>query len=171
MRTHVAFLRGVMPTNCKQSELAVAFARAGFTDVVTVLGSGNVVFATKSTDLARITRKAEAAMQAELGRVFTPFVRSLDALEALVARDPFARFSIPEGAKRDVTFLPAPTRAAPPPPLASAAILAIEGAEAFSFHVPRHPEGPLFMKMLAAAFGEACTTRTWETVQKVVAKR
>ncbi|MBN8609117.1 MAG: DUF1697 domain-containing protein [Deltaproteobacteria bacterium] len=171
-RTHAAFLRGVMPTNCKMPELAKAFEAAGFTDVLTVLGSGNVVFSTRVKDLDAITKKADAAMTKALGRTFTPYVRTLDHLESLVKRDPYARFHVPAEAKRDVTFLPrSAARPTIPAAIPSAAILAIEGDEAFSFHVPRHPDGPRFMKMFLDTFGEGCTTRTWETVQKVLAKR
>jgi uncharacterized protein (DUF1697 family) len=44
MRRYAAFLRGVMPTNAKMSDLVKAFEAAGFEDVKTVLSSGNVVF-------------------------------------------------------------------------------------------------------------------------------
>lgn len=171
-RTHAAFLRGVMPTNCKMPALAKAFEAAGFTDVLTVLGSGNVVFTTRQKDLAAIAKKAEVAMTNELGRSFTPYIRSLAHIEALVARDPYVRFALPADAKRDVTFLPiGAARPKLPAAIASAAILAIEGDEAFSFHVPHHPDGPRFMKMFLDTFGDACTTRTWDTVKKVLAKR
>ena len=43
MARYAAFLRGVMPTNCKMPQLKAAFEAAGFTDVKTLLGSGNVV--------------------------------------------------------------------------------------------------------------------------------
>ncbi|HEY7878690.1 MAG TPA: DUF1697 domain-containing protein [Gemmatimonadaceae bacterium] len=44
MPRYVAFLRGVMPTNAKMPALRRRFESAGFTDVATILGSGNVVF-------------------------------------------------------------------------------------------------------------------------------
>lgn len=160
-----------MPTNCDMKELAAAFEAAGVTDVLTVLGSGNVVFTSDERDLDTLTRRLERAMQARLGRVFTPFVRTLDALEALVAADPFAAFDVPDGDKRDVTFLRAPSSVRPPPPRAGAAVLGVRGAEVFSHHTPRHPDGPVFMKLLAEAFGDEITTRTWDTVKKVLAKR
>lgn len=160
-----------MPTNCNMSELARALERGGFQDVVTVLGSGNVLFGTDETDLATIRARLEAAMKADLGRVFPAHVRSLDALDALAAHDPFASLGVAPGDKRDVTFL----RAAPPrrlPPARSgAAILRVDGDLALSTHTPRHPDGPVFMKLLSEAFGEDITTRTWETLLKVLAKR
>ncbi|MGC4085554.1 MAG: DUF1697 domain-containing protein [Vicinamibacterales bacterium] len=42
MPRYVAFLRGVSPTNASMPDLKRAFERAGFTDVKTILSSGNV---------------------------------------------------------------------------------------------------------------------------------
>jgi uncharacterized protein (DUF1697 family) len=44
MPRYVAFLRGVSPMNAKMAELKRCFEGAGYTDVKTVLSSGNVVF-------------------------------------------------------------------------------------------------------------------------------
>lgn len=56
MARYAAFLRGVMPTNCKMPALKAAFEAAGFTEVRTLLASGNVVFTarTASSALRRI---------------------------------------------------------------------------------------------------------------------
>ena len=62
MPRYVAFLRGVMPTNCKMAALKRSFEAAGFTDVSTVLGSGNVVFCARSATESALEKKAEAAM-------------------------------------------------------------------------------------------------------------
>lgn len=171
VRTHAAFLRGVMPTNCKMSELAEAFERVGFTGVLTVRGSGNVLLGTEETDLAMIRATLEAAMERHLGRVFPAHVRSLAQLATLVARDPFSSLEVAAGDKRDVTFLRSSTRCALPAPRSGAAILRVEGDIALSTHTPHHPDGPVFMKLLSEAFGDDITTRTWETLLEVVAKQ
>ena len=44
MTRYVAFLRGVSPMNCKMPALKRCFEAAGFTDVKTILSSGNVAF-------------------------------------------------------------------------------------------------------------------------------
>ena len=61
MPRYAAFLRGVMPTNCKMADLREAFEAAGFTEVTTVISSGNVVFDAPVTPVASLERKAEAA--------------------------------------------------------------------------------------------------------------
>ena len=50
-----------MPTNAKMPELKKAFESAGFTDVKTVLSSGNVVFSARDASETSLQRKAEAA--------------------------------------------------------------------------------------------------------------
>lgn len=170
-RTHAAFLRGVMPTNCKMSELAKALERGGFTSVVTVRGSGNVLFRAEGSDLAELRAGLEAAIERHLGRVFSAHVRALDTLATLASRDPFVSLDVRPGDKRDVTFLRAPTSRPLPAPRSGAAILRVEGDIAFSTHTPNHPDGPVFMKLLAEAFGEDITTRTWETFLEVLARR
>lgn len=167
MPRYVAFLRGVMPTNCKMPELRSCFEAAGFTGVKTLLASGNVVFTAKSAPLAALERRAERAMEAELGRVFATFVRSADHLRALAASDPFARWAVPAGAKRVVTFLREPPDPAPALPVerSGATIFGVAGSEVFAAYLPS-PEGPVFMTLIERAFGKDVTTRTLETVRR-----
>ena len=167
-RRHAAFLRGVMPTNCKMPELRAAFERAGFAEVRTVLGSGNVVFGAGASSGAALERKAEAAMQAHLGRVFMAFVRPVDDLRAMLERDPFKGFRLKPASKKIVTFMRSPPKAglALPIELDGARILRVEKGEAFSVYLP-NPEGPVFMNLIKRTFGDEVTTRTWDTVIKV----
>ena len=105
MARYAAFLRGVSPTNAKMPELKKAFEAAGFTDVRTVLSSGNVVFTARKTSDASLQRIAEEAMRDRLGQAFLTIVRPIDALAALLATDPYRPFRVGPTAKRIVTFL------------------------------------------------------------------
>jgi uncharacterized protein (DUF1697 family) len=168
-RRYAAFLRGVMPTNAKMADLKACFEAAGFDDVKTVLGSGNVVFSAREASEASLERKAEAAMTKRLGRTFMTLIRPLDALKARIDADPYAAFRLPAAAKRVMTFL----RAAPaePPPLPvelhGAQLLRLDDRDLFGAYVPG-PRGPVFMTLIAKTFGDEVTTRTWDTVRKVV---
>lgn len=166
---YAAFLRGVMPTNCKMAALKQCFEAAGFTDVRTVLASGNVVFGAPRKAEAQLERKIEAAMVQDLGRTFMTQVRSLDALQAIVDADPYAKLALPKVAKRVVTFLrDAPAnKLALPIEVDGAQILSIKGREVFSAYVPS-PRGPVFMSLIEKTFGQEVTTRTWDTVQKML---
>jgi uncharacterized protein (DUF1697 family) len=168
VKRYVAFLRGVMPTNAKMADLRRAFDLAGFEDVKTVLASGNVVFSAPAATEAALERKCEAAMQKHLGRTFFTIVRSVDALRALMASDPYAAFRLKPGSKRVVTFLRAKPKRPPKLPVeeSGARILCLKGREAFTVYV-RTPRGPVFMKLIERTLGEDVTTRTLETVGKV----
>lgn len=167
MPRYVAFLRGVMPTNASMPDLKRAFEAAGFTDVKTVLSSGNVVFSTRASSESALERKAEAAMQKTLGRTFATMVRSADALQRLLGGDPYAAVRLPAEAKRVVTFLRAAPAKMPrlPMELDGATIVAVHGLEAFAAYTPS-PKGPVFMTLIEKTFGKDVTTRTWDTVRK-----
>src|SRR4030095_10462037 len=99
MPRYVAFLRGVSPMNAKMPELKRAFEFAGFSDVRTLLSSGNVAFNARATSDQALQRRAERAMQAHLTRSFRTIVRSREHLQALLDADPFAEFGLPPSAK------------------------------------------------------------------------
>jgi uncharacterized protein (DUF1697 family) len=154
--------------NAKMPELKRAFESAGFTDVRTVLASGNVVFSAPAAPEARLESAAEAAMTKHLGRTFLTIVRSVEVLRRLLDSDPYAAFRLKPGSKRVVTFLrgrPA-TKMVLPVELHGARILHREGGEVFSAYVPS-PRGPVFMTLIEKTFGKDVTTRTWETIVKV----
>ena len=171
IKRYAALLRGVMPTNAKMPELKKAFELAGFTDVVTVLGSGNVVFNAPATKEATLEKKAEAAMQKHLGRSFSTIVRSIETLEKMLASDPYGKVKLKPGSKRVVTFfrVPAAAKLKLPDEIDGARICAIKGTEAFSAYVPG-ATSPVFMVLIEKTFGKDVTTRTWETVEKIVRK-
>ncbi len=164
-----AFLRGVSPTNAKMSELVGCFESAGLTDVKTVLSTGNVVFSAGRGSEAGLTQAIERAMMRRLGRTFLTFVRSIEELQALRDQDPFAALRPPTGAKRVVTFLGKGAKPASALPIErdGAKIWCVRGREAFASYTPT-PQGPVFMQMIKRTFGEAQTTRTWDTILKVV---
>ncbi len=168
MPRYAAFLRGVMPMNCKMPALKAAFEAAGFTEVKTVLGSGNVVFSARSTSEPALQQKAEAAMQERLGQAFVTIVRSIEQLRKLLATDPYQRFKVDPNAKRIVTFLRGRPKGkiALPVEMHGARILSMKDGEIFSAYLPT-PKGPVFMTLIEKTFGKDLTTRTWETVAKV----
>ena len=66
---YIALLRGVNVggVTVKSAPLAEAFRELGFTDVRTVLASGNVVFEASSSDRAKLKRRIEGALGEAFG--------------------------------------------------------------------------------------------------------
>jgi uncharacterized protein (DUF1697 family) len=171
MPRYAALLRGVSPINLTMPALKKCLESAGFSNVVTVLASGNVVFDARSTSTAALEKKVEAALEAATGREFWTVVRSIDALLELLGSDPYRGRHVPSGAKRVVTFLKHAPKPAPKLPVErdGAKIVCLKGSEAFSAYVSS-PKGPVFMTLIEKTFGKAATTRTWDTVQKLTKK-
>jgi uncharacterized protein (DUF1697 family) len=96
--------------NCRMAELRRCVEVAGFTDVRTLLSSGNVVFSTARTAAAAtLVKRIEQALREGAGYRFAIFVRSTAQLQALLDADPFAEAfadpALPLGSKRVITFL------------------------------------------------------------------
>ena len=153
--------------NLKMVDFKLCLETAGYSNVKTVLSSGNAAFDSSSKSAAVIERQIEATFTKQLGRSFYTIVRSIEELQGLIESDPHSRFALPINAKRVVTLarrLPA-LKSRLPIKRDGAQILAVKHREAFSAYVPG-PKGAVFMELIKATFGSAVTTRTWETVKK-----
>lgn len=151
-------------------ELKHCLESAGFTEVRTVLTSGNVVFSARSgRSEALLARRIEAALTKNLDRGFGTFVRSIVELKCILDADPFQEFRLKPGMKRVVTFLREEAQSDLELPIKNegAAILKVDGATVFSAYKPS-PKGPVFMALIEKTFGKDVTTRTWDTIRQVV---
>ena len=170
MPRYAAFLRGVTPMSAKMAEVKRAFESAGFTDVKTVLASGNVIFTAGKAGVAGLEAEAEAAMEKHLGRAFLTLVRPVSGLQTLLESNPYKGFALPADGKRIVTFLRDPPSGKLSLPIEKdgARILSLRAGVAFGDYTPT-PKGPVFMSQLERTFGKAQTTRTWQTLERIVA--
>ena len=89
---YAAFLRGVNVGGVTLTMAAVAraFEAAGFTEVKTVLASGNVLL-TSAADAAAVRTVAEQALRDEFGYQAWVLVYPLEAVAAISAAYPFER--------------------------------------------------------------------------------
>jgi uncharacterized protein (DUF1697 family) len=168
MPRYAAMLRGVSPTNCSMPALRRCCETLGFRDVETVLASGNVVFTSRVRSQQMIERMIERGTQKHLGKPFLTVVRSIEDLQALVEHDPFARKRVPPSMKRVVTFLRAwPGRQKVLAPLRGAQVVTVRQREVFTAYV-RQPGDAAFMELIEKSFGTHLTTRSWDTVVRIV---
>lgn len=153
--------------NAKMPELKQCFELAGFSDVRTLLSSGNVAFTARASSANALELRAEKAMHSQLGHSFGTIVRTAQYLQDLVGSDPFAKFNLPPRAKHVITFLRRPPEISVIFPIErdGASILDLVAQEVLSAYVPI-AKGPVFMGLLERTFGKDITTRTFETVRK-----
>jgi uncharacterized protein (DUF1697 family) len=110
MARYVAFLRAINVGGhvVKMEVLKRLFATSGFTSVETFIASGNVIFESRVKDAVKTERTIEAALGEALGYEVATFVRTLDELAAVAAREPFPRLRLDDAAAFIVGFLRAP---------------------------------------------------------------
>lgn len=178
MNRYAALLRGIMPSNpnMRNEKLRSVFEGLGFEAVGSVLSSGNVVFGSPESDAAALESRIQKALNAELGIGGGTILRSRAELRALVDSDPFPGLTHGRGTYLTVTFLKDRAAAAPdtlPAGLAPAVrIVGYDEAAAAVLAVIDNTASttPDHMAWLETVYGKDITTRTWLTVQKVLAK-
>ena len=107
MTRYVAFLRGVNVggVNLKMAEVAKAFTDIGFSDVKTVLASGNVLFDAKAK-VDTVRRNAEKGLREKFGYDAWVLAYDIDTVAAIDDAFPFEREV--EGHHSYVTFVTDP---------------------------------------------------------------
>jgi uncharacterized protein (DUF1697 family) len=101
---YAAFLRGVNVggVNLKMAEVAKAFENAGFTNVRTILASGNVLLESRS-GVDAVRKKAEKALRDAFGYDAWVLAYDIDTVRAISENFPFEREV--EGHHSYVTFV------------------------------------------------------------------
>jgi uncharacterized protein (DUF1697 family) len=156
--TYVALLRGIMPMNpnMRGEHLRRVFEGLGFTNVRTVIASGNVVFDSPMKDRAVLEAKIEKELPKRLKFESTTIVRSKDELLALLKKDPFKGKTHSANSYLIATFLKNPKQA--------------PGGVIFNIIDTTGARTTDLMGTLEKKFGKQITTRTWATVGRILKK-
>lgn len=107
MTRYAALLRGVNVggVNLKMAAVAEAFTDAGFTDVMTILASGNVLLTSRS-GVAAVRTKAEKALRDAFGYDAWVLAYDIDTVRSISDAFPFTREV--DGVQSYVTFVSDP---------------------------------------------------------------
>jgi uncharacterized protein (DUF1697 family) len=172
MARYVALLRGIGPLNpaMRNVNLRGVVEGLGFTQVRTVISSGNVVFDGRAGRTASLEAKLEAAWPDRLGFTSTTIVRTRDEVEAVIAADPFGDREDTKASSFQVTFLKHDPEALLELPHTSERgdyeLLAIRGRAIYSV-IDETGRTPDVMRLLETTFGKAITTRSWKSVHRI----
>jgi len=173
---YTAFLRGINVgghRQIKMTDLARMFSDMGFGDVRTVIASGNVVFSSDESDVARLTSRIEKGLETGLGYPVDVMLRTVEWLRELIARDPFKAVEGEDG-HRYVSFMQSLSKDVPPLPYNASEegfrILAVHGEDVLSLSskMPNGRNGDPG-KYISKHFGKVSTMRNWNTVVKIAA--
>jgi len=174
---YVAFLRGMNlgGRRIKNEGLRRHFEEMGFAKVATFRASGNVIFATVEREAeGKLARRIEAELGEGLGYEVPVFLRSVEEVAAIAAREPFDPKAVAKSkGKLQVSLLQRrPSAAAKRKALALATdedLLAIEGRELYWLPSGGISESDLDLKAIDAALGPG-TMRTMGTIEQIAAK-
>lgn len=146
----------------------------GFTNVATVISSGNIVFDATDAEPAEIEARLEAAWPDRLGFESTTILRSQQELEALVDLRPFGDLEHGRTTYLLATFAKGLVEVGfelPHHPERQAfAIVGATQREIFSVSDTTAERTPDAMSWLEREFGKQITSRTWLTVHRILKK-
>ena len=171
MTTYIAFLRGIAPMNpnMKNEKLRGVFENLGFTNVSSVVSSGNIIFETPEADIQTIEKRVETALRTQLGITSTTIIRSASQIQQLIDKRPFGDAVHTATNYLIVTFL----QHQPPSPLTfpdKYHITAVYDREVCSVNNSTHSDFPDPMQWIERNYGKEITTRTWLTIERVMKK-
>ena len=174
MPRYVALLRGIAPTNPKMrnENLRNLFEGLGFSNVKTVIASGNIVFESPSRSAKKLEAMIEKALPEQLGFSSTTIIRSRAQLQELVKKDPFRGREHKKEYYLNVTFLKKTTGTAKKltemPGDRSIKVLGMDAGAIYSAVDLTSGTTPDLMLWLEKKFGKEITTRTWKTVERIL---
>jgi uncharacterized protein (DUF1697 family) len=174
MSKYVALLRGIAPSNpnMRNDKLRGVFEKLGFTNVITVISSGNVVFESPSRNAKKLEETIEKALPEQLGFTSTTIIRSQKQLQQLANKKPFKRMKHSQKSSLNVTFLKHKKKTDIKFPYKvdnrAYTLLAKYGGAICSIIDLTSSKTPDLMLWFEKKFGREITTRTWKTVERIL---
>ena len=173
---YLVMLRGInvgTRNRVPMAELRAMLADTGYSDVATVLQSGNVIVSTKSDQPDEVAGAIQRLVSDEFEVNVPCVIRTANQIREVIERNPLEGV-VSDPSRYLVNFL----SKVPDPEVAGALLeedhspehIAIAGAEAYVWT----PDGVKAMTLsyayLEKRFGVVATARNWNTLEKIVAK-
>jgi uncharacterized protein (DUF1697 family) len=174
MARYVALLRGINVGGNKKvpmAELRAMTESMGFTDVKTLLQSGNMVFTGKAIATAKLEAQLEKATRSEIGVECSYMVRTDAEWRSIIAANPYAAM-----AKADPSHLLVQVCKEAPSAAAVKALrvhavpgeeIRLVGRELFICYPHGIGESKLAAALTRAVLGTPSSGRNWNTVLKI----
>ncbi|MCA6074120.1 DUF1697 domain-containing protein [Fulvivirga sedimenti] len=172
---YVALLRGINVGGhhkVPMADLKKCIAENGFSDISTLLNSGNVVFSsTDKHDCEELREHFESFLESRFGFSIPVFIIPGHEIESLTMENPFATVNITPDTRNYVTFFRTIINPLPKLPWTSedGALRFLNRREnilisSLDISVTGTPEA---MKVLVFHFSKDNTTRNWNTIEKL----
>jgi uncharacterized protein (DUF1697 family) len=176
LNKYVAFLRGINVgghKTVKMDALKKAFEIMGFSNVKTLLASGNVLFDTAKASESTLASQIEKTLEKTFGHEIGVLVRTVENLQKLADHNPFAGVKVTPQTRLYVTFLsenPNSNLKIPyKSPDGNFKIIQASSSEVCSVATlsPNSRTVDL-MSILEKEYGKRVTTRNWNTIERIL---
>jgi uncharacterized protein (DUF1697 family) len=175
--TYAAFLLGINIGPHKRvpmGELKKMCERMGFSNVRTLLASGNVVFGAPKKNADTLARDLEAQLKETFGFEVGVIVCTMADIQKMIDANPFKKIKETKNAIRYVTFYTAqpkekiPTGEIRDKKGSPFRILSVSDSAVFSVRELGVFDTPDIMSVLGKMLGKKITTRNWNTIEKLI---
>lgn len=176
MAKYVALIRGIGPGDPRMTndKLRGVFEALGFTDVQSVISSGNIIFTSEIRSTSKLEAMIETAWPKMLGFERSTIVRSEQQLRALVDANMFADMTHGKSSYLLVTFFKHPTTVDFELPYQPSGkpyqLVACTSDSLCSVTDNTVAKTPDLMGWLEKQFGKEITSRTPLTVERILKK-
>lgn len=176
MPRYVALLRGINVGGNKKvpmADLKKMLEKMGYTNVKTLLNSGNAMFDADETSAKRLRDAIESGIEKTFGFGAHTIIRSIGEIEQLIKANPFKGIKVTPATRLYVTFLTDKPTSTLKIPYQSAdklyRILSVDDSCICSVLTVTDTKNTTdAMKILEKEYGKNLTTRNWNTVEKMV---
>ena len=171
----ISFLRGINVggrNKIRMADLRDLYASLGFHDTRTLLQSGNAIFATDETDLARVQQRLEIGILDRSGFAVDVVLRRADEFRSTLARHPFTQAQLEEPGKCAFVFLSAEPVTAAVEQLRESnpgrEIVHSAGRDLCIFYCDGMARSKLDNKRIERHLRLVSTVRNWNTCQRIL---
>jgi uncharacterized protein (DUF1697 family) len=171
MVTYICILRGINVSGQKKilmADLKNLFEEQGFKNILTYIQSGNVIFKTAKKSNQQLEQAIHKAIEKHYGFDVPVIVRTVDAMQKLIAGNPFLKTKGINTEKLHVTFLSEQPAATEIKTLQtfdySPDQFKLIGQEVFIYCPESYGETKLSNKFFENKLKVNATTRNWKTV-------
>lgn len=173
-QTYIALLRGINVGGhhkVPMADLSKEMKKMGFSNVKTLLNSGNVIFDATVRQTSQLEKELASHLEQRFGFPIPVLVRSSDEVEKLIQEDPFKNIKVTKDIRLYVSFLrEEPDHTLDLPWVSddkSFHIIAIRDKTICSILDIAVGGTPKGMESLEKLFGKDITTRNWKTLKRI----
>jgi len=174
---HIAFLRGINVGGhhkVPMAELKMVFEKLGFSNIITLLNSGNVIFDAINSNTENLEELISEQLENTFGFPIPTIIRKSDTIQQLYNDAPFKNIIVNKDIRLYVSFLKNDTKTKLVLPRKSNdksfRIIAISGKTILSVLDLSVSKSPKAMNNLEKFYGKNITTRNWKTIVRIANK-